>query len=746
MISGKVDIASLVQRKKTPFIMQMEAVECGAAALAIVMGYYGHFVPLSQLRQECGVSRDGSKASNILKAARRFGMIAKGYSKGLNKVRDVKTPFIVFWEFNHFIVIEGFTKEFVYVNDPAHGHRRLSWETFSEGFTGVILAIEPGDNFKKSGSLPKILPVLLEHTQGSRQALGFVMLCGLLSAVPGVASAAITKVLLDSVIAQGNYEWLRPLLASLAFIMIFQLTLTALSGQFYRRMQMGLSARLHAIFFKKLLNLPYQFYSQRYVGDVVDRTRLVDSIVGLVSGQLTSAAVGAVTMTLFGIVLFMYNPLLTTIGVFATCLNFIFLKMISKRRVEANIVISKDKGRVQSITIAAIQSIDTIKASGLEDKLYEKWAGFFAAASNASLKLELESRIFSALPTLTTTVINTITLLLGGLMVMKGDMSFGTLMAFNLLMSQFLGPMNTLLGLSVQMQQIRGNVIRLHDVMDHPSRADSDLNIGVNEGNTNEAPFLSTDLRTCDIPKSKSKLDGKLVFDCVSFGYSPLEDPLISDFHLEINPGERVALVGRSGCGKSTVAKLAAGLLIPQSGQILFSGHRRNQIPKELTVNSVSMIEQDITFFPGSVLDNLTLWDKTIPVSWATEACADAEILDPVLSLHGGLDAPVSEGGKNFSGGQRQRLEIARSLVRKPSLLILDEATSALDAEMEEKVMNNIRRRGCSCLIIAHRLSTVRNCQKIIVMDKGRIVESGSYEELWNQDGMFTSLLKSHQK
>ncbi|MBG88991.1 MAG: NHLP family bacteriocin export ABC transporter peptidase/permease/ATPase subunit [Verrucomicrobiales bacterium] len=739
MLAGKIDIAAFTKRKKTPFIMQMEAVECGAAALAIVMGYYGRFVPLSQLRQECGVSRDGSKASNVLKAARRFGMIAKGYSKGLNKVKEVKTPFICYWEFNHFIVVEGFTKDFVYVNDPAHGHRRLSWETFGEGYTGVVLAIEPGEDFRKGGTMPKMLPVLLQHTRGSRHALAFVMICGLLATAPAVASAALTKVLLDSVIAQGHYDWLRPLLSSMALVMIFQLSLTALSGQFYRRMQMGLSARLQAKFFKKLLDLPFQFYSQRYVGDVVDRTRLVGSIVELISGRLTSAAVGVVTMVTFGMVLFAYNPLLTSIGVLATALNFIFLRMVAKRREEANIVISKDQGRVQAVTIAAIQSIDTIKASGLEDNIYGKWSGFFSAASNATLKLELESRIFSALPTLTTTVINTVTLILGGIMVMSGDMTFGTLMAFNLLMGQFLGPMSDLLSLSVQMQQIRGNVIRLSDVMDHPSRSDMpqpDSDPPAETESNPAAPAIAT---------SQNKLDGRIEFKNVTFGYSPLEAPLIRNFDLEILPGERVALVGKSGCGKSTLAKLAAGLLTPQSGGILFSGQPRDAIPKEVIANSVAMIEQDITFFPGSILDNLTLWDMTIPSAWAHEACEDAGILDTVLALPGGLDASVAEGGGNFSGGQRQRLEIARSLVRKPSLLILDEATSALDVEMEEKVIGNIRRRGCSCLVIAHRLSTVKNCQKIVVMEQGEIAEIGSYDELWKKGGKFAALLQSRK-
>lgn len=756
---GKIDLASVVKRKKTPFIMQMEAVECGAAALAIVLGYYGKFIPLAQLRVDCGVSRDGSKASNILKAARRYGLNAKGFSKGLNKLKEIQLPFIVFWEFNHFIVVEGFTDEFVYVNDPAHGHRRLSHSTFSDGFTGVVLALEPTAEFKKEGSLPNPFPILFGHTKGSRKALVFVMLCGLLGAGPGIATAALTRLLLDSVISQGHYDWLRPIISAMILVMVFQVALTSLSGLFYRRMQMGLSARLYAQFFKHLMHLPYQFFSQRYVGDVVDRSRLIDSIVGLMAGQLTSTAVGMVTMVLFGFVLFSYNPMLTGFGVLATVINFMFLKVISKRRVEANIVISKEMGKVQAVTIAAIQSIDTIKASGLEDSLYEKWAGYFAASSNAGLKLQMDSRLFSVLPTLTNTVVSTTTLLMGGLLVMNGEMSFGTLMAFNMLMGQFLAPIGSLLGMATQMQQIRGNVVRLQDVLEYPTREaqiaqnaerqrEREKAAGITPAAAAPAPAERPRIEVVEKapdPSGAAKLDGEVEFIDLTYGYSPLGDPLISNFSLKIRPGERVALVGRSGCGKSTMAKIAAGLLIPWTGEIRFDGRRREELSPELIVNSVSMIEQDIMFFSGSVRSNLTLWDDTIPDKWIMDACEDAAILEPILALPGGLDAVVMEGGGNFSGGQRQRLEIARALVRKPSFLILDEATSALDTETEAKIISNINRRGCSCLIVAHRLSTVKNCHKIIVMDRGRVIESGTHEELWNQDGAFAALLKHSQ-
>lgn len=732
---GKPDLAAFVHRKKTPFILQMEAVECGAAALAIILGYHGRFVPLARLRLECGVSRDGSKASNILKAARKHGLDAKGYSKGVDKLAQVAMPCIVFWEFNHFIVVEGMTAEHVYVNDPASGHRTLSHETFSAGFTGVVLTFTPTLEFQREGSLPNPIPTLYKYTEGSRPALVFIILCGLLGTIPGIATAALTRLVLDSVIGQGHHDWLRPILVALLGVMVIQVAMTSLSGLFYRRMSMGLSARLKAQFFRHLMALPYQFYSQRYTGDVVDRGNLIDGIVSLIAGRLTSTLVGMVTMGVFGVVLFAFNPVLTLLGVLATVLNFIFLRSVSKRRVEANIVISKDRGKLQAVTIATVQSIDTIKASGLEDSLYEKWAGYYAAASNGSLKLEMESRAFSVLPTLTNTLVNTGTTLFGGLLVMQGEMSFGTLMAFNLLMGQFLGPLSSFISLSVDMQQIRGNVVRLHDILEHPTRLELLSKSSGASGAGRAAPLDSLVIE-------KPKLEGHLTFEEVTYGYSPLGDPLIQNFSLGVRAGERVALVGRSGCGKSTVAKLAAGLLVPWSGRILFDGQSREAWLQDLVVSSCAMIEQDISFFAGTVRDNLTLWDDTIPDQWVLDACEDAEILDTVLALPGGLHAPVAEGGGNFSGGQRQRLEIARALVRRPSLMILDEATSALDSQTEAKIMANIHRRGCSCLIVAHRLSTVRNCHKIIVLDRGQVVEEGTHEELWRrEDGVYASLL-----
>ncbi|MBF0311240.1 MAG: NHLP family bacteriocin export ABC transporter peptidase/permease/ATPase subunit [Magnetococcales bacterium] len=721
------------KRKKTPFILQMEAVECGAAALAMILGYYGRFVPLTQLRVDCGVSRDGSKAANVLKAARKYGLTAKGFSKGMDTIKQVPLPCIVFWQFNHFLVVEGFDKGRVYLNDPAIGHRELTEEEFSEGFTGVALTFEPEETFEKGGRLPSPFPAILERIRGSEQALTYIMVCGLLSAFPAIVTAAFTRLMVDEVIAVGRFEMLRPILLGMIAVLAFQVALTAVNNLFFRRMSKGLSAKLNAEFFRHILRLPYQFYSQRYAGDVVERSQINDMLVELIAGQLTGTVVGLITMVFYGLVLFSYDLDLTLIGLFSTFLNFAFMQAVAARRMEANLRIATEMGKVQGVTIAAIQSVDSLKASGLESAFYEKWAGYFTSGANAQLRLTLDSRTFSILPTFTNSVVSTLTLLIGGFKVMNGEMTFGTLMAFNALMGMFLGPINGLLGLGIQIQQIRGNIIRLEDVTQNPT-----IDRIPPPPEPPGAPEAVVDL------SGRTRLEGQLEMIDIQYGYSPTEAPLITAFNLKVLPGQRVALVGGSGSGKSTLARMAAGLIQPWAGAVRFDGVSRHKVPAELLTNSVAMIEQDILLFPGTIRDNLTLWDATVPEQWLLDALEDADIAEFVMGLAKGLDTKVEEGGGNMSGGQRQRLEIARALVRKPSFLILDEATSALDSETEATIMRNLNRRGCSALIVAHRLSTVRTCDRILVLQKGKVRESGSHDELWAKQGLYAKLLKAH--
>lgn len=717
-------------RVKTPFIQQLEAAECGAAALGAMLAHHGRWVPLAELRRQCGVSRDGSKAANVLRAARRYGMVAKGYSKGVESVKGVKLPFVVFWEFNHFLVVEGWNTTHVTLNDPAVGHRSVTWRQFDEGFTGVALVMTPGPEFEKGGARPAVLPALWNRTEGARGALVYLMICGAIGIFPGIAAAAYTRIIVDEVIVGTNPGWLRPILLFMAATLLFQLAGQALNGLFVRRMQMSMAARLQARYVRHMLKLPYHFFAQRYVGEVVARTGINDALVGLIASKLTSAIIGVFTMVAFGFVLLTYNVPLTLVGLAMTLVNFLFLRLVADRRMEANLAIAKEHGKLQGATFAGIRSIEMIKANGMENGFFERWAGHFANTNIARQQLQVDNQVFSVLPTVTNTFVGLFTMVLGALYVLEGDMSYGELMAFNALMALFLAPISQMLALSVEVQQIRGNLARLDDVLDFETtdarreRARARLPAEAREA----APT--------------TRLSGRVEARGLTFGYQPLEPPMIKGVSFLIEPGRQLALVGGSGSGKSTVAKMVAGLLEPLEGDVLFDGRPRAAIDADVLASSVAFVDQDIHIFAGTVRSNLTLWDESIPEEWMRDALSDAGLLEDVQALPGGIDAAVAEGGANFSGGQRQRIELARALTRRPSFLVLDEATSALDVVTESHVIESLRRRRCAALVVAHRLSTVRAADRIMVMERGKVVEEGDHESLWAAEGTYHHLVR----
>ncbi|HAA69652.1 MAG TPA: NHLP family bacteriocin export ABC transporter peptidase/permease/ATPase subunit [Planctomycetaceae bacterium] len=713
-------------RSTTPNILQMEAVECGAAALAMILGYYRRYIPLTQLRRECGVSRDGSKASNVIKAARLHGLNAKGYSKSLDQVKELSFPCIVFWEFNHFLVVEGVHGDKVFLNDPAVGHRVLTFEEFDHGFTGVVLQFEPGDEFETVGKAPSALPGLWQRVQGNLPGLGYMVLLGLLLVIPGLAMPAMTKIFLDEVISMGRTNWFRPLIVAMVVSLLLQMVLTG--GQLYllRRINLSLSARLTTQFFSHLLRLPLSFYTQRYAGDIVNRTSLNEKVSGVLTGQLSTTLVQLFTMVIYGAILMFYSVSLTLIGVTSGVLNLFILWRVSKSRIEANMRMAKEQGMVGATAIAGISSMETIKSSSLEDSFFARWSGYFANATNSTQKLACSTQLTQMPVTFTNTLTGVLILVIGSFSVIRGEMSIGMLVAFQSLMQSFLAPITAIMSLGTAIQEMRGDVLRLDDVLQNPCPPEVDTAKTVPQS---------------DAVSQRVRTSGRLQLRGITFGYSPLEKPIIEEFDLEITPGQRVALVGGSGSGKSTIARIVCGLYDAWDGEILLDQDRIDTLPPAIRHNSLAIVEQEVLLFEGTVRENLTLWDDTVPRQRIEDACRDAAIWEDVLKLPGGLKAPLKEGGNNLSGGQRQRLEIARALVNSPSLLVMDEATSALDTETEMIIDQNIRRRGCACLIIAHRLSTIRDCDEIIVMERGKAVERGTHDQLWEQGGKYAELI-----
>ena len=712
---------------KTPTLLQMEAVECGAAALGIILAYYGRIVPLAELRQECGVSRDGSSAPYILKAARRYGMQAKGFKKGLEALLQLSAPYIVFWNFNHFLVVEGFDRDRVYLNDPASGRRRISREEFSQTYTGIVLVMEPGPEFQKGGKKPNVILALHSRLKNSYDVVFFSFLAGLFLTLPRLAVPAFSQIFTDEILIQGRENWLRPLLIGMVITAVIQSLLVRLRLMFLRRLTIKLSAVMTGQFIWHILRLPMQFYAQRFAGEISNRSALNGKIANILNSIYTTA-IDLVMLVFYGILMVMYDWILTLMTISFAAINIITLQVIRRIRIDANLRISQESGKLSGATIDGLQSIETVKASGLESDLFAKFAGSYTKSLNAQQELALQSQILTLLPTILTALATTALLVVGGWRVMEGSLTIGMLVAYQSLVGGFLGPVNNLVNFGSTLQLLEADLERLDDVLRNPVDPEVDKNkVGEFISPYSPVPYF--------------KLQGYLELHNISFGYNPLEKPLIENFNLTLKPGQRVALIGSSGSGKSTIAKLIVGLYKPWQGDILFDGVSRNQIPRLVLANSLAMVEQDIFLFKGTVRENLTLWNPNLALENVVQACQDAAIHDLILSLPGGYDAEIAEGGINFSGGQRQRLEIARSLVMNPTVLVLDEATSSLDAETEVIIDRNLRKRGCACIVVAHRLSTIRDCDEIIVLEKGKVVQRGTHEELRQQGKTYGGLI-----
>ncbi|MBD2525522.1 NHLP family bacteriocin export ABC transporter peptidase/permease/ATPase subunit [Nostoc sp. FACHB-133] len=723
-------------RVRTSTLLQMEAVECGAAALGIILSYYGRIVPLAKLREECGVSRDGSKAFNIVKAAKNYGLNAKGLKLPLEKVTATRLPYIAFWNFNHFLVVEGYSKKRVYLNDPASGRRTVSWEEFDRAYTGVVLTMEPGADFQKGGKKNHIISALTTRLQNSRVTILFCLLAGLLLTLPRLAVPAFAQVFIDEILVQDRQDWLRPLLLGMLLTTILRAFLARLRLTYLRRLMVKLSVSTSGLFLWHILRLPIGFYDQRFAGEISSRMQLNDRVAEVLSGPLATTLIDAVMMVFYLLIMIQYDQLLSAIAVGFAAINIFALLFLSQTRVDANIRLAQEYGKAGGVTVSGIQTIETIKASGLESDLFARFAGYYAKALNAQQELGLKTQILTTLPTILTALTTASILLVGGFQVMNGNLSIGMLVAYQSLTLSFLEPVNSLVNFGSTLQDLEADLNRLDDVLQNPV----DLEVEERQGEEGRGQGAGGEGREITF-SSLWQLQGHIELRNITFGYSRVEPALIENFSLTVQPGQRIALVGGSGSGKSTIAKLICGLYQPWAGEICFDGVERSQIKRSVLANSLAMVEQDIFLFAGTVRDNITLWDSTVPEADLVQACQDAAIHDAIASMPAKYDFELIESGMNISGGQRQRLEIARALVRNPTILVLDEATSALDVETELMINRNLRQRGCSCIVVAHRLSTIRDCHKIIVLDQGKIVQSGTHEELWQQGGTYVRLL-----
>ena len=718
------------KRVRTPSILQMEIVECGSASLAMICAYYKKYIPLEKLRVECGVTRDGVKAGNIARAAMKIGFDVKGFRKEPADLAAIRPPMIIHWNFNHFVVFEGFKKGKAYINDPAVGRRVLSYEEFDQAFTGVVLTFERTKDFEKSGQKSSMLSSLAKRLRGVRSAVVFLAIVGLLMVIPGLIIPAFSRIFIDDLLLSGRSEWLKPLLWCMCATAIIQAFLTGLQQRYLLRMETKIALSGASSFFWHILRLPILFFQQRSPGDISSRQGSNNSVAEFLSRELAENVIGVATLIFYFYVMLQYNVLLTMLTLVLALVNVMYFVYSSGKVEDLNSKLKQDAGKLASTSVSGLYLIETIKATGSESNFFSKWAGYHAKQLNAQQKMGAIAQILFALPNFMSGLAGVIVLCVGGLQILDGNMTVGTLIAYQSLLANFMNPISKLTQMGMKIKQLKADMSRLDDVFKYEADKFSD-------------PTRDADLEDAEDTACFRKLEGYIEIKDLSFGYNVLEKPLIQGFNLSLKPGSRVALVGSSGSGKSTVAKILAGINRPWGGEILFDGVNKDNLPRNVISNSLSMVDQDISMFEGTINDNITMWDNTISDEDVVNGAKDACIHDDIAAREGGYKSIIREGGANFSGGQRQRLEIARALAINPSILILDEATSALDVRTEQIVNNNIRRRGCTCIVVAHRLSTIRDCDEIIVMQRGKIVQRGSHDEMKMIPGLYAELIES---
>lgn len=713
------------KRVKTPTVLQMEIVECGAACLTMILSYYGKIIPLERMRLECGVSRDGVRASNIVLAGERLGLISKAYKKEPEQLRNMKPPMIIHWNFNHFVVLEGLKKDKVYINDPAVGHVIIPFSEFDKSFTGIVLTFKPKEDFQPSGEKQSFIKSIAKRLEHSKSAMTFLLTTGVFLTIPGIVIPSFSEIFVDDVLMGGKNNWLVPLLLAMAIAVVMQSLFMILQKKYLLKLKTKMAMSGAGLFFLHLLKLPSIFFQQRSSGDLTSRINANDTIASFLTDKLAENVINVITLIFYMIVMFQYSVSLTVISIVLSLVNIVCFIYSSDKVKELTNKSMNDAGKLYSTMVSGLSTIETIKAIGGESDFFVKWAGYHSKALSNQQDIGKSEQLLFSIPNFMNAIANIIVIIIGSIQIINGEnnMTVGTLVAYQVLLSNFMSPISSITQMGMEIKNVQADMNRIDDVMKY--QTDSDFG----EFSNNVTDY---ECRT---------LEGYISMKNISFGYNIVSNPLIKDFNLDIKAGERIAIVGGSGSGKSTILNMLNGVNKPWNGKIYFDDVEISNLSSFTKSKSISCVEQNISIFEGTIYDNITMWDNLISEKDVIQATKDAMIYDDISKRPLGFNERMTSEGRNFSGGQRQRIEIARALAINPSIILMDEATSALDANTEKAILDNIRRRGCTCIIVAHRLSAIRDCDKIIVMQKGEVVQCGIHDELKSQDGLYAELI-----
>jgi len=710
-----------IYRKRVPVLLQMSIVECGAACLAMILRYYGRKASISEISEHVGIGRDGMSALGIVKAARDYGLRVRAISLKENDLRFVTLPAIVHWQFNHFLIVERWSPTSVDVVDPAVGYRRMTAAEFDEGFTGVVIMLEPGVQFVRHTSTPEITlaTYAIEYLKRAPITLVQIIAASLLLQGFGLVFPLLTELVVNQVIPNKVTDVLPLLGAGIIVIVVAQLITMLLRAGLLVYLQTRIDTRIMPAFFEHMLTLPPSFFQKRASGDILTRIESNTIVRDIISNQLVSTFLDGSLVIFYLVILFTqsytFGVLVLIIALFqAVVLLFTNRPMhnLNRRELEAT-------GKTQGYVAEALAGITTLKAAGAEQRAFARWSNLFFDQLNTTIRQNyLSSTIRSFLTTLST-LAPLVLLWIGTMQVINDTMSLGTMLALNALATAFLTPVASLVSGGQQLQVVHAHLERIADILG--AQPEQDVQ------------------RVQDPPH----LTGRISLEHVSFRYDGNSPYVLKDISLHVEPAQKIAIVGRTGSGKSTLGQLLLGLCIPTEGEILYDGIPLRFLNYQAVRSQFGVVMQNSALFSGSIRENIAFNVPDIGLERVAKAAQIAAVHDDIMQMPMGYETFVSEGGSVLSGGQRQRIAIARAVASAPAIMLFDEATSALDVITEQKVEQNLRRLGCTQIIIAHRLSTVRNADRILVLDEGKLIEQGSHDELIRQNRYYANLIRS---